>query len=176
MRLFAAIRPPQEALEHLQGALVELDEPNLRWMPADQLHLTLAFYGEVDREAAEELLTYLRDQVGGTGTLNLQLCAAGTFGRRVLWVGVGGEVERLRHLMAVAAQAPGHVQEHEPHPHLTVARTRRGHKDDLEEPARRLAAYAGPPWQTGTIEIIASHLGHGPGGAPAHEVLTTVDL
>jgi len=176
MRLFAAIRPPQEVLDHLQGVLADLDEPQLRWMPAHQLHLTLAFYGEVDRDRAEEVRAYLGDELGGAGGLELQLGASGTFGQRVLWVGVGGETERLQQLMTTAAGAPGHVQEHAPHPHVTIARARRHHKEDLDAPARQLAGYAGPHWWAGSIEVIVSHLGRGPGGVPAHEVMATVDL
>src|SRR5699024_662621 len=176
MRLFAAIRPPQEVLDHLRSALADLDEPQLRWMPAHQLHLTLAFYGEVDREAADEVRAHLGDELGGTGRLQLQLRAAGTFGQRVLWVGVGGETERLQLLMAAAAGAPGRVQEHRPHPHVTIARARRHHKEDLETPARQLAGYAGPNWTADSIDVIVSHLGRGPGGVTAHEVMATVDL
>src|SRR5699024_7868509 len=133
-----------------RSALADLDEPQLRWMPAHQLHLTLAFYGEVDREAADEVRAHLGDELGGTGSLQLQLRAAGTFGQRVLWVGVGGETERLQLLMAAAAGAPGHVQEHRPHPHVTIARARRHHKEDLETPARQLAGYGGPNWTADT--------------------------
>jgi len=176
MRLFVAIRPPQEVRDHLQGVLADLDEPHLRWMPAHQLHLTLAFYGDVDQDRAEEVRAYLGDELGGTGSLQLQLRAAGTFGQRVLWVGLGGETERLQQLMAAAAGAPGHVQEHAPHPHVTIARARRHHKEDLEPPASQLADYAGPNWTADSVEVIVSHLGRGPGGVPAHEVMATVDL
>ena len=49
VRLFAAVRPPAEALEHAAAAVdrVRAAEPGPRWVPSERWHLTLAFYGEV---------------------------------------------------------------------------------------------------------------------------------
>ena len=65
MRLFAAIRPPGFVLEHLDGALAALRSgagDRLRWVPPEQLHLTVAFYGEVPDGAAwdvQEMLAFV---------------------------------------------------------------------------------------------------------------------
>src|SRR5699024_6699879 len=131
MRLFAAIRPPGFVLEHLDGALAALRSgagDRLRWVPPEQLHLTVAFYGEM-----------LASAVAGWGSMQLSLRGAGSFSSRNLWVGVAGEVARLRLLMTDCAQAPLAESEPEraPRPHLTVARSgRRARELDLRPLAR----------------------------------------
>ena len=52
-RLFVAIRPPAPVRETLLAAMD--DDPAIRWQDDDQLHLTLAFLGEVDRGAERDL-------------------------------------------------------------------------------------------------------------------------
>ena len=56
-RLFAAIRPS----EHIRDALVDAmdDSPELRWVPDENLHLTLRFIGEVERPLGEDIATQL---------------------------------------------------------------------------------------------------------------------
>ena len=84
MRVFAAIRPPEAALEHLQAGLAPLRDgtgDRLRWLPLEQLHLTVAFYGEVPDGAASDLQSTLAAGVAGSGALQLSLSGAGTFSR-----------------------------------------------------------------------------------------------
>ena len=65
MRTFIALEPRKEFLEHLLLLLTPLKEkyPHFRWVPKENLHITLAFLGELDKgflplveEAAEESL------------------------------------------------------------------------------------------------------------------------
>lgn len=182
MRLFAAIRPTAPALEHLEGALAPLRAgagERLRWLPPDQLHLTVAFYGEVPDGAAPDLQSMLASAVAGSGELQLALRGAGTFSSRNLWVGVSGEVRALRALMAACARSPLTHSEDErpPRPHLTVARVGRRAQDlDVRPLARALAVYSGPAWTAHQVELISSRLGEGPGGGVAHVVIGAVDL
>lgn len=182
MRLFAAIRPPEPALAHLDSALAELRAgagDRLRWVPPDQLHLTVAFYGEVPDGAACDVQDMLAAAVAGWGSMQLSLRGAGSFSSRNLWVGVAGELDRLRSLMVDCARAPMAEAEVQraPRPHLTVARTgRRARELDLHPLARALAVYAGPQWSADRVELVRSRLGEGPGGTVAHEVIGAVDL
>ena len=53
MRMFVALRPPDEAVEHLDEFLaVRREAAAFRWTPAEQLHVTLAFLAEVPGPAA----------------------------------------------------------------------------------------------------------------------------
>lgn len=143
MRLFVALRPPPEALAHLEAALPQWPSAPERW------HLTLAFLGEVD---APPDLTGV-----GDGPLTLQLRGSGVFGRGgPVWVGVAGELDRLTALAAGVASTcrrQGHEVERRPYrPHLTVGR--RGHPDPS-----RLAAYEGPVWTATELELVRSSVG-----------------
>ena len=182
MRLFAAIRPPAAALEHLDRALAPLRAgpgERLRWVPPDQLHLTVAFYGEIPDGAASDLQSIVASAVAGWGELQLALRGAGTFTSRNLWVGVAGQVRELRELMAAGARAPrtdAH-EERPPRPHLTVARVgRRARGEDVRPLARALAVYSGPEWTAHEVQLVRSRLGEGPGGGVAHEVIGAVEL
>ena len=123
-RLFVAIRPP----EHIRDLLIDAmdDSPELRWVPDDNLHLTLRFIGEVERPLAEDIAAAL--QCVKAPAFDLRLCGVGQFARRsggALWAAV----EPRDQLSALAAKVERACQEAglEPeqrafHPHITVAR------------------------------------------------------
>lgn len=182
MRLFAAIRPPESALAHLEGAIAPLRAgagESLRWVPPEQLHVTVAFYASVPDGAAPDLQAALATAVAGSGELQLALGGAGTFSDRNLWIGVAGQVDRLRALMVDAARAPfaDADPQRAPRPHLTIARVGRRARDlDLGPLARALSVYAGPTWTASQVELVSSRLGEGAGSGPLHEVIAAVDL
>lgn len=97
-----------------------------KWLPAEKLHLTLVFLGNPDVDA-------VRSMMSGTGdarALSLQLRGAGTFktarAPSVLWLDVGGELEKLHALQSTMRQRLG-VEERQPYkPHVTLARAHSG--------------------------------------------------
>ena len=99
MRLFIAIEIPDDLKKMIVRLHVEI--PGARWVPAEQIHLTLAFLGEVEESALEKLVRELaridlpefRLSFSGTG------CFPDRRRPRVLWVGV----EPHPHLQALAA-------------------------------------------------------------------------
>lgn len=161
MRLFVALVPPPivvAALPHVPGGV--------RPVPRDQVHLTLAFLG--DHPAHEPLVECLDAVVRGPAPV-LQTIGAGAFGTAV-WVGLGGDVERLAELatsvQAAVAEAGVDLEDRSWRPHLTVGRTRgravsRGHGRDLLEPTvlAALGDHAGPraPWTE--VRLVRSQLG-----------------
>ena len=157
MRLFVAVRAPDPVLAHADAALgpVRAAYPDLRWVPADRWHLTLAFYGEVPDGKVDGTIEMVERRLRGKAACSLAFRGSGYFSRRALWIGVGGEVDRLR----VAARAV--TFERRPYrPHLTVARIR-GHVDPAPA-AERLRDYAGPTWLADTVHLVRSHLGPSP--------------
>lgn len=200
MRLFAAIRPSAEVLDHLELPLTNLRlgaGAPLRWVPVDQQHVTIAFYGEVPDGAVDDVTAAVTETAAHHGPLDLHLRGGGVFSGRTLWVGVGGETARLAALMADAADAPYVEQDLDPddedddgaprsrraparernRAHLTVAReSRRSWGTDLAGLASVLAVYEGPAWRAATVELVSSRLGEGRSGGPLHEVLAEVPL
>src|SRR5215469_17388945 len=88
-RLFVAIDLP-EATRQL---LADLDPHirGVRWIDPAQMHLTLAFFGEV----ADEIVLALRERLGAIkfGAFFLTVIGVGTFSAKgapkIIWIGVG---------------------------------------------------------------------------------------
>ncbi|HET7518172.1 MAG TPA: RNA 2',3'-cyclic phosphodiesterase [Actinomycetes bacterium] len=174
-RLFFGVPVPGPARGPLEAALPRL-EPMLtgaRLTPPGGWHLTLAFLGQVQPEMAGEVVRVGETAVAGVGPARLRLEGAGTFpaGRRarVLWAGMGGDVEvlvRLAAALSSACKAAGLRSEDRPlAPHLTLARF----STPAPVPQEALvlvaeAAAAGEPWETRELACFRSTLG-GPRGA-----------
>ena len=154
MRLFVAIRLPEHVVAHVDDALAgaRSEHPDLRWVPPERWHLTLAFFGEVAERDVPALREKINRRLVRCASMRLQVAGAGRFDGRVLWVGIAGDVERLTSIATRIAFDPRPYR-----PHLTVARTR--HPIDLRPVVDRVRTYAGPPWHADRIELIESHLG-----------------
>jgi RNA 2',3'-cyclic 3'-phosphodiesterase len=132
MRLFIAIELPEEikqGIAHVQGQLKN-SGANAGWTRPEGIHLTLKFLGEVPDEKVQEIMQAFDGAVKGTGKLNLTVEGAGTFPNvknpRVLWIGVGGDSEKLAVLQASIEDAMEQVgferEARKFSPHLTLAR------------------------------------------------------
>lgn len=125
MRLFIAIEIPDD-LKKALGKL-RMDIPGARRVPDGQIHLTLAFLGEVDEVTAAMLI----DELSRIRLPSLELCLSGVgcFPNRqrprVLWVGL--EQEQLLNdaagMVRKAVLRCGIPQEDRPFSaHITLAR------------------------------------------------------
>lgn len=89
IRLFAALSIPDDVSDALKRRQQGL--PGARWRPLDALHVTLAFYGEMDERKADDLAGELSRVAGQPFEIALQ--GTGAFGddhrRQTLWAGVG---------------------------------------------------------------------------------------
>jgi 2'-5' RNA ligase len=90
VRAFVALVPPDDVLGELADAVapVRAAHPDLRWTPAAQWHLTLAFLGEVDEGVLPELVERLARAARRHPPVSLALAGGGRFGDRVLWTRV----------------------------------------------------------------------------------------
>jgi 2'-5' RNA ligase len=178
MSLFVAIRPDEAAIEHLLSAIESIRRlpmaQALRWQPASQWHVTLAFLGDPAEGAADDVVERLSD-ADLSAVPGVQLRGADCFGRQILWIGLGDDDAAAR-LAAVAAEIPGRLRglgldvDRRPwRGHLTVARARTG---DARATADALAAYSGPPWDATELLVIRST----GGPRPAHQVVSTIAL
>ena len=125
LRLFAALTLPPDVAETLQRRQSGL--PGARWRPLDALHVTLAFYGEMDERRADDLASEL-SRIGG-GPFEIALNGVGAFGdnhrSHTLWAGVETPNERLSVLAGrckKAGQRAGVAMETRDYrPHVTLA-------------------------------------------------------
>lgn len=193
MRLFVSLPLPDHVQDHLALAVrsvTDLDpapapgRPALRWVPPEQRHITVAFYGEVPAGAVEELTEDLAAVAAAVPPLRLRLHGAGVFSGRTMWVGVqeddGGAA--LVALMAACEDVGSRYTDLERRDrrraHVTLARVRdrRAGADELTRRARALSVYAGPTWTAVSLRLVVSELGAGKGGTPVHEPLAELTL
>ncbi len=161
LRLFWAVNLPgglKAELGRLQAELQNLPV-DLKWVEQENLHLTVKFLGEVDSSRVSALTRAVSGSVSGLVPFSLELTGWGTFGRppRVLWIGVGGAVEKLRELWVRVdrALAPlGFPAEKSFSPHLTLGRLRSARNvAALRERAGALAADRGS-WGGFTVDRV----------------------
>ncbi|WGM32497.1 RNA 2',3'-cyclic phosphodiesterase [Brevundimonas sp. NIBR11] len=124
LRLFTAVPIPFDVAEALARRQTGL--PGARWRGAEHLHVTLAFYGEVDERRADDLAAELARIPGGV--FDIELKGVGAFGdahrSHTLWAGLEPN-ERLNVLAGrckAAAERAGIPMEPRLYrPHLTLA-------------------------------------------------------
>lgn len=134
MRLFIALTPPPEVQRAVWEAFAPLRNRTLpvKWVAADNVHLTLKFLGNVADERETEIIDALGPAVRGTRTITLVVRGAGAFPHprspRVVWAGVEPDpaLEMLADRIERACARLGLPPEGRPfRPHLTLGRAER---------------------------------------------------
>ncbi|MBI4216878.1 MAG: RNA 2',3'-cyclic phosphodiesterase [Chloroflexi bacterium] len=173
VRTFVAVELSAEvkaALAQAVAGLRRATPPVVRWASAEGMHLTLQVLGPLPAERVSSVTEAVGRAAAPLAPFRLQLGGLGAFpavgSPRVVWVGVGGEVESLRALQAAveAALWPlGFPPERRPFsPHLTLGRMRDG---ATNEERRRLGQALGqaflpelPSWAVREVGVIRSTL------------------
>ena len=166
-RLFVSLDLP----ESLRRDLAALDPGirGVRWLPPEQIHLTLSFLGNVETDAAADL----RERLGGIafGSFFLPITRMGVFPQKgkpsVIWAGVGAghpHLFQLHKRVQEAALGAGLEPDLRSfHPHITLARC----KDISAEAIRRFlkanVAYDGGLNRIESFGLFSSI--HGPNGS-----------
>ena len=124
IRLFAALAVPDDIAQGLARRQTGLD--GARWRSAEQLHITLRFFGEVREDVARDLDAEL-SALGG-GPFDIVLEGAGAFGEggdiHTIWAGVADnpDLRRLAKACETAARRAGLKPDGRNYrPHLTLA-------------------------------------------------------
>lgn len=131
MRCFVALDLPPPVRNYLASLTGQFDNKGrVKWVPATQMHMTLVFAGDIDAEIADRLREVVRTVE--LPPLTLHLTGLGHFPPkgepRVVWAGLGGDVEKLTALhgeLAARAEALGVPREDRPFvPHVTLGRVK----------------------------------------------------
>lgn len=139
MRLFVAI----ELSDEVRAALVEVRRSlggwskSIRWTPAEQLHLTMKFLGEVEESAVADVTAAMTSAAGSVGAFDLTLDRSGCFPPkgpvRIVWVGALEPSDALVELVDAlegAMEEIGFARESRAFsPHLTIGRVREDSSD-----------------------------------------------
>lgn len=124
-RIFIAIELPDEIKETLSSFCCDL--PGIRWVPRDQIHLTLRFLGDVQPKE----MTRLKEALAAIAFVPFPLAVQGVghfppHGHpRVLWIGLEESRPLLELQLRVETVATGigiAPEERRFSPHITIAR------------------------------------------------------
>ena len=120
----------KEAQVFVEG--IKTEYPDFRFIPSQNWHLTLHFFGDLPSAQVEEVQMKLPDFLGKTQPFLVSLEHMGAFPNerkpRILWLGVSGDTSKLLALKSQVDQALRKLRfeiEKKPfHPHLTIARSK----------------------------------------------------
>jgi 2'-5' RNA ligase len=132
VRLFAAVELPDSARAAIEAATQPLRTtlPGLRWVPGENLHLTLVFLGWADPDQVDPIRDELEGAAAVVAPFRARLGLAGRFpdrGKaRIVWLGFTSGAEELESLAGDVRRAVAHrVAEDRPfRAHVTVARAK----------------------------------------------------
>ena len=160
MKLFSAIKIPP----HLAAQIERLQKgvSGARWSAPEKLHITLAFYGEVDEDYAEILDMELARKP--FSSFKLSLGAAGHFGKsepHSIWLDVNASDELLalhQHAKHAARRAGIKIEARNYKPHVTLAYLRRGAPiERIIDFEKRRAGFNCKPFLVDEFFLFSSH-------------------
>jgi 2'-5' RNA ligase len=173
LRLFIAIELPPAVRAALAAARIQLEKNGkipLRWANPEGAHLTLKFLGDTPAEQAEPIVAALERVMGLHHPFLLHTANLGVFPRpqapRVVWLGVDGELAKLRALQADVERfvAPlGFPTERRAFsPHLTLGRADKSPRTQEMAAIGSAVAGAMPParvtWEVSQVALMRSEL------------------
>ena len=184
IRSFLAVDLPPAVKDRLAEIINRLKPGTMgiKWVNPDQVHLTLKFFGSIPQEKVDRIAAAVFETVGTCRPFDLYLQGVGGFPNirrpRVIWAGLGGNLEALKNLFLGLEEAffgIGIPRETRPfHPHLTLGRNKTGQPN--EKLFLRLSNYAEPasePFVVRELQLFKSELK--PGG-PIYSILKTFQL
>ncbi|MGD8380862.1 MAG: RNA 2',3'-cyclic phosphodiesterase [Syntrophobacterales bacterium] len=134
IRSFIAIDLP-EAIRQTLGAVQEnlkQSSTAVRWVKPTSIHLTLRFLGNIHSDQVDDIALAVAQEIRDYPPITLRPAGLGAFPNlkkpRVIWVGMEGEVQRLKEIQARvenALEPLGFAREKRGfRPHLTIGRVK----------------------------------------------------
>lgn len=176
MRLFVALDLPAVVKDELARAIETLRPAveGARWVPRDNLHVTLSFLGNVADERVPEISAAIGEAAAGLVDFTTHLEGIGAFPSerraRVVWAGLAdpaGGIATVAEAVISAMEGCGFAREKRPFAaHATLARLK------VPRPLPPLAPVDldPTPFPVDRITLFRSHLGR---PAPRYEALAT---
>ena len=172
IRSFIAIELPgdlKSLLDRLEAQLKADKQPWVKWVSPGSIHLTLKFLGSVPIDKPIEITGAIEEAARGISPIYLKVEGLGVFPNprmvRVAWVGVSGEVEKLKRLQGhidTRLSRLGFAPESRPFtPHLTLARlSSRASPDERSRFGQLIAGtkFAACPVEVDGVSLMKSRL------------------
>jgi 2'-5' RNA ligase len=169
LRCFIAVELPSELQQAIRSASAEvrgaLDlKRAVRWIPEQNIHLTLKFLGDTAPSSLEPIESAMRAEVPQYTVFSLELQGLGAFPSvkhaRVLWIGLEAPsiLASLQHALDAATSRLGYPSEERAFsPHLTIGRVRQD-ASSAELQRIRDALERQAVGRIGTLRVEAVHL------------------
>lgn len=161
IRLFVGLDLPDDLRQRLAG--LNGGVPGARWVAAENLHVTLRFIGEVDRDHAADIDAALTAIVAAP--FDLRLRGVGTFGKgrklRSLWAGIESEPAltalygKVDRALVGAGIAPDNRKFM---PHVTLARLKAAKPHRIDEYIAANGPFAAGPVAVRAFVLYSSML------------------
>ncbi len=137
MRIFIAVELPAKSREKIDTIInyfkTQLPNQSLKWVGAENLHLTIKFIGEIPEEALSKVKIIIDDVLAQQPVFSISIEGLGMFPNlnnpRVIWLGIigGDPLVSIHHQLNQSLAQIGVKSDHRPlSPHLTIARVRQG--------------------------------------------------
>jgi 2'-5' RNA ligase len=168
-RVFIAVDIGETVRRALAGIQAELRKthPDIKWVAPDNIHLTLAFLGDIFPQQVGPLAARLDAAAGGLPPFSCEVQGLGTFGPphspRVIWAGITQGADAVIGLQKVIAQAVRDFglkpEDRAFHPHLTLARIKFSRSArHLEERLAKLPSPSLGAFHVNTVQLMRSVL------------------
>lgn len=131
LRVFVGVPVSAAVAGRISAVRAEFGSGAVRWVPAENYHLTLKFLGDVEEPRIASIRGALREALGGTLSFRVTARGLGVFPDprrpRVLWVGLAApELTRVAGHVEHGLEALGFEKAMAPfRPHVTIGRWRR---------------------------------------------------
>ncbi len=178
IRSFVAIELPDEIKRQLQqvSAVLRRDrESFIKWADSDGIHLTLKFLGDIRSDQVANISSAIESGSKGIKPFAVQLQQTGAFPNlrspRVVWVGIGGNLDDLHQLqknIEAALQPLGfNPEKRQFSAHLTLGRVREraslSQRADLGKALQTMKINEPAAFRVESVSLMKSKLT--PGGA-----------
>ncbi len=162
IRLFIAVYPPPDIRARLSGLCAGVTDA--KWVPPENMHLTLRFIGEVEEPSLDDLDQELRKIA--MPSFALTLSGVGHFESRgrvhAIWAGArpSPELNDLQHRVDAAVRRAGLPSEGRRFmPHVTLGRLRNAKPDAVGLWLQANGAFRGFPFTVSEFTLFASYPG-----------------
>lgn len=170
-RTFIALELNEALQRHLSGLVRSMarELPALRWVNPAEIHLTLAFLGELSEEQLALSMQATERAARGIAPFDYRLTHLGTFGspRSVLWVGIdepSGRLQQLHRLLNSELEQRGFAVDTRPFsPHLTLSRIKKPIKPEEQAILQQFldgtrGSISSPPYHVQHLSVMKSDL------------------
>ena len=169
IRAFLAIDLPASLRPVLSWAQEELKKSgaDIKWVPVGNIHITMKFFGNITDVQVNDISEAVTALAATQDPFTLTVTDAGAFpspkNPRVVWLGVGGELDIVREFhrrLEIAFAALGFSPEDRPFsPHLTLGRVKSpAGRTALTQCLVHLPSPAAPPFQVSDVVLFRSNL------------------